>query len=74
MAFFSIKKKSLILCMLACGLSAYAQNQDSLKTTPPPQEEEHPALSRPTHPLTYSRLLEVSFEGPVAMTGPSTML
>lgn len=41
MAFFSIKKKSLILCMLTCGLSAYAQNQDSLKTTPPPQEEDH---------------------------------
>ena len=41
MAFFSIKKKSLILCMLACGLSAYAQNQDSLKTTPSPQEEDN---------------------------------
>jgi hypothetical protein len=31
MAFFSIKKKSLVLCMLACGLSANAQIQDSLK-------------------------------------------
>ncbi|CAI8748263.1 porin [Chryseobacterium sp. IT-36CA2] len=41
MAFFSIKKKSLIVCMLACGLSAYAQNQDSLKTTSPPQEEDN---------------------------------
>lgn len=41
MAFFSIKKKSLILCMLTFGLSAYAQNQDSLKTTPSPKQEDN---------------------------------
>jgi len=41
MAFFSLKKKSLILCMLACWISANAKNQDSLKTTPPAQEEDN---------------------------------
>ncbi len=40
MAFFSLKKRSLILCVLMGWFSANAQIQDSLQTTPKPQEED----------------------------------
>jgi hypothetical protein len=41
MAFFSFKKRSLLLCIFFCWLSAHAQNQDSLQTQPPKQEEDN---------------------------------
>ncbi|MCJ7932916.1 MAG: OprO/OprP family phosphate-selective porin [Chryseobacterium sp.] len=40
MAFFSLKKKSLLLCILTCWFSANAQIQDSLQTKTQ-QEEDH---------------------------------